>query len=459
MSLDFVPSIINPKTERPVGQWEKPSFQKITDSKRIVAVLASLDAVEYDQYRESQAKALGIRVATLDKQVAKLRPKDPIHDVQETEKNGREIELYEPEPWPEPVDGAGVLDEAFGAITLFMSIREEHAVTCALWAVHTHLFKDFSHSPRLAINAPAESCGKTLLLQLVGGMVPRPEFCEMMKPAPFFRMAEKYKPAFMIDECDVFIREDSDLLAALNNGWEPHGGVVRCVGDDFEPRRFSTFTPVALGAVKIHKVLPATTLSRSFLIELERALPGEILEPFDRRVHQTRLLDIGRKLARWAADHREALRNFDPQMPEGSFNRRADKWRPLFAIAQMAGGDWPTRVKEAYLIEERESEKNSKLSNEHQLLSDIRKVLRPDEHVIATEEMIGRLCSLDDSQWADYNFKERDPERRKIQPRQISNLLRDYKITPGTVRIGNASPKGYKRIQFKIAWQRYLSDT
>jgi hypothetical protein len=35
-------------------------------------------------------------------------------------------------------------------------------------------------------------------------------------------------------------------------------------------------------------------------------------------------------------------------MPDGAFNRLADNWRPLFAIAQIAAGDWPKRVADAF---------------------------------------------------------------------------------------------------------------
>ena len=30
------------------------------------------------------------------------------------------------------------------------------------------------------------------------------------------------------------------------------------------------------------------------------------------------------------------------------FNRLADNWRPLFALAEAAGGDWPKRARRAF---------------------------------------------------------------------------------------------------------------
>ena len=48
------------------------------------------------------------------------------------------------------------------------------------------------------------------------------------------------------------------------------------------------------------------------------------------------------------ADNRHTLESRDPKMPDGAFNRLADNWRPLFAIAEVAGGDWPRRCAEAF---------------------------------------------------------------------------------------------------------------
>jgi putative DNA primase/helicase len=389
----------------------------------------------------------------LDKEVHKAR--DALGGGDTEPLKGRALEFYVPEPWPEPVNGAAVLDDAYAAIKRHMAIHDDLAAAATLWAAHVHVYDVFSHTPRLAITAPDAECGKTVLLShMIGNLIPKPQPTENVSPAPFFRLAELHRPSFLIDECDVFFKQDSDLIGAINGGWEPHGGVIRCIGDDHEPRHFSTHCPVALGGIKLEKVLPATTLSRSILIPLQRATPGEIAEPYDGRKHRQMILDIGRKLARWCRDNRMEIAEHDPVMPGNALNRRADKWRPLFTMAQIAGGAWPERVKKAFLAEERDDGK--KLSTALQLLADIRDIIKPHEHVIATEEMITRLCGIDESPWDDYNFRERDSERRRIQPKQISNLVRDYKIKSANIRIGGSIIKGYKRVDLELAWNRYL---
>ena len=75
---------------------------------------------------------------------------------------------------------------------------------------------------------------------------------------------------------------------------------------------------------------------------------AKIAARFDSRRVQTET-ELCRKLARWTADKFDELKNCDPQLPENAFNRLADNWRPLFAIAEIAGGDWPQRTHAAFV--------------------------------------------------------------------------------------------------------------
>jgi len=435
--------------ERPLdSDPERPQDNRDTAT---IARLAALPVLEYDRVRESEASALGVRVATLDREVAKARQSEAPHEVAA----GRGVTFYEPEPWPDPVSGVEVLDQALALLLRHMVMRPEDAAAVALWCAHVYLFAGFSHSPRLLITAPDAECGKTMLLfHMVGNLVTRPQPVELMKAAPFFRLAELHKPTFLIDEMDVFIDEDSELLAAVNNGWEPHGCVLRCIGDDNEVRQFGTHTPVAMAGIDLIKKLPGTTVSRSVVVTLERAADDEITEAniYDARTHRAPLREIGRKLARWTADHAATIAAADPIMPVGVRNRLADKWRPLLAIADAAGGRWPALARSALAAQIDEREPSKALL----LLADIREILRPGEQVIPTANLIERLCAIEESPWKDYNYKERDDERRRITSRQLATLLKRYQIASGNVHIGGLVPKGYRVEHLTAACNRYL---
>src|SRR5262245_41226496 len=77
--------------------------------------LAALSPITYDRRRESAAKLLGIRVATLDAEVATRRP-----SLQEAEGAGTTVLFTDPEPWPTAVDGTHLLDELSGLYTRYV---------------------------------------------------------------------------------------------------------------------------------------------------------------------------------------------------------------------------------------------------------------------------------------------------------------------------------------------------
>src|SRR5207302_7493910 len=92
--------------------------------------------------------------------------------------------------------------------------------------------------------------------------------------------------------------------------------------------------------------LPATLADRPVSIELRRRRSDEPIEQF--RFERTERLDqLAGKVARWVADNADRIRGADPEMPADVFNRAADNWRPLLAIADAAGGGWPSRARRA----------------------------------------------------------------------------------------------------------------
>jgi hypothetical protein len=127
----------------------------------------------------------------------------------------------------------------------------------------------------------------------------------------------------------------------LNDGYAAGGCVWRCEGDNNEVKEFDVFAPVAIAMIERP---PATLLSRSIEIRMKRKRPDEKTTNFRGGRVDDALTNIQRKLSRAAIDHADALRQADPDM--GSlFNRDADNWRPMFAIADLAGKEWSARIR------------------------------------------------------------------------------------------------------------------
>ena len=107
-----------------------------------------MSPIDYDRVRKAEAERLGVRVGTLDEEVARRRPKRAEQDEGIA---GRALDLAAPEPWPQPVDGAMLLDEMVAQIRRYVMLPREAAAAIALWIVHCHGFDLFPITPRLLI--------------------------------------------------------------------------------------------------------------------------------------------------------------------------------------------------------------------------------------------------------------------------------------------------------------------
>jgi Protein of unknown function (DUF3631) len=403
--------------------------------------LAALSLLSYERERESAASALGIAATRLDRLVTANRKGD------EPQAQGRPLEFPEPEPWPERVSGDAILSELTAAIKKHVVLSEPQAHIAALWILHAYVFDAFQCTPRLAITSPEKRCGKTTLMDVLKELVPRAKSTESVTPPAIFRTTELHRPTWLIDEADTFLRDNDELRGVINSGHRKGGNVTRLVdvgGGKFEPRDFSTHAPCAIALIG---TLPDTLADRSIHIELRRRLPSESITQF-RAGHTVDLTNLASKAARWTVDNRAALERLDPAVPDHLFNRQADNWRPLFAVAQAAGGEWPERAKRASLAGHVEPEESART----QLLADIQVVFAEKNcDRLTSEDLVNALVSMADRQWGECNHG------KALTQNQLARRLKPFGIAPKTLRIGTGTAKGYLRESFEDAFNRYLS--
>jgi hypothetical protein len=404
--------------------------------------LASLEPFAYDVVRVKEAERLGIRVGTLDDQVEKLRERE-----ESSAGTGRPLELAPPDPWPTPILGAELLNEIATAVHRYVVLPSEAIVAVTLWVMHAHAFEASTISPRLAITSPEMQCGKTTLLSVLEALVPKPLKADNVTAAAVFRVVERVRPTLLIDEADSFLKENEELRGVLNSGHRCNGQVVRLVGEDHEPRAFSTFCPTAIAAIGR---LPSTLEDRSVTISMRRALPGEGVIRFDEKQRDT-LLPLASKARRWADDHIVALRIADPLIPGELHGRAADNWRPLLTLAEVVGAPWlePARAA-AVMLSVRKSADHE--SVRVQLLSDIRDlfVQRRAER-LSSSDITMELSMLEGRPWHDWG------KGKPMTPNQLARQLAPFGVKPKTIRIGKEQPaKGYDRSDFDDAFTRYL---
>jgi hypothetical protein len=428
----------------PIHEWSDSQNVIIEpeSDEEILQRLAGLPLLEYERQRENAAKALGCRTAVLDKLVdAKRRNQN--NDVQ-----GSALEFEQIEPWPEPVDGAEVLNLVAETFSRYVVLPAKAADALALWVLHAYIFHLSVCSPRLNITSPEKGCGKTTLRDVIACLVPRPLATENLTSAVLFRVIESYKPTLLADECDAWINDNEELRGLLNAGHRAGGKALRCDGEKNEVRAFNVFAPALLAGIG---TLPGTLQDRSIVIRLERAKPGEVRERFDSR-KTPREQELCRKLARFCADNSSSLEACDPVLPPNAFNRVADNWRPLLAIAEIAGGDWPQRARAAFasLVSTQDADAQGIGT---MLLSDIQKIFKEaNKERIFSKALVSELCDMTDRPWPEANH------RSAITENWLARRLKPFGILSKTLRIDAQQAKGYERSRFSEAFARYLPD-
>jgi Protein of unknown function (DUF3631) len=402
--------------------------------------LAASDPMEYEVARVEAAKRLGVRAPVLDRLVTAKRRALGIQRADEGEGQGRAVKIEDVLPWHEAVDGDMLASTLVAAVKTYMVLSDAAADAISLWALHTWVVNEFTISPRLAVTSPTKGCGKTTVLRFLNKVVRRPKRTGSISPPALFRVVEQHQPTILLDETEKYIEHGSDLHALLNEGHCKGGTVMRVLGDKLELREFAVFGAVAFAR---NGRLPDDLEQRSIVIEMQRRRPEEELAEL-REDRCEALQTIARMCTRWAEDI--DLRDYDPEMA-GLINRTADNWRPLLAIADAIGGDWPERArKAAAALAQRESEATGTM-----LLADTKAVFEEkDTDRLASADICEALNAMEGRPWADW-------KGRTLTPNQLAKLLRPFGVVTMTaIRIGSRTLRGYYRNQFKELWQRYL---
>jgi putative DNA primase/helicase len=419
------------------------SADHLDDAESRVRDMAKLSLIEYARVRVGVADRIGVPVGWLDKCVQAERS-----GVDALIGQGRPVEFPAPEPWPEAVDGAALLTDLTTFFGDHLVLPERGAVTMALWSLHTWVFDVFRMTPRLNFRSAMRRSGKTTGLDLLGMTCASPLRAENISEAAMFRVTERHRPTLLLDEADRFLRGKDDLIGLLNAGHAVNGQAIRVVGDDHEPRSFSSFAPLAIAGIG---ALPGTLDDRSIVITMARATRAEAKDK-KRVTSETERegTKLARRAARWAEDNREKL-NLDPAMGD-LFSREADKWRPLYAIAERAGDTWPDLAKKAA-----KALAGNDTDLIEALLTDIRGVFEDafkdvdaDKREMRSVDLAACLNALIDRPWADFN------RGNGITTNRLARLLAPLAVVPNWIGPEGKRAKGYRLKQFDAAFARYL---
>ena len=149
-----------------------------------------------------------------------------------------------------------------------------------------------------------------------------------------------------------------------------------------------------------------------------------------------------------------------PEMPEGVADRQADAWEPLLAVADLAGGEWPTLTRETAVALVKVN-RDTPATLQLRLLQDLRLVFWKNLTAAAqarpkglpTETVLNELYYLEDAPWQTVNKGE------QYTSSELASRLFDYGVEPVQLRPyvnSDTQKRGYPLGPLALAWRRYL---
>lgn len=402
--------------------------------------LAALSLLEYDRCREAEAKKLNVRVTTLDQLVRAVGGR-------QAENTSDEL-IEGVEPWPDPVSGIDMLNDVRARLNKHCVLPPRADIAMSLWVAAGYSINCFRIFPKLCLSSPEKRCGKTTTLEILAALSYRALLASNLSAAVLFRSIDAWQPTLLIDEADTFLHGNDELRGVINSGHTRAGAfVLRVDGDAMEPKKFSTWSPMAIAMIKTP---PDTIRDRSVMIQLKRKAPTDTVEKVTIDLSD-QCRDTRGKLKRWADDNAEALKKANPDVPKLGNDRAQDNWLPLLAVADTAGGDWPRLAREA--IEELEQKEDADEGVGVMLLSDIQAIFSErNADKLSSEDIVKALIDLDERPWAEWR------RGQALSKNALARLLKDFGIRSGTIRTcGNGTAKGYYLKNFEDSFTRYLA--
>ncbi|MFD0272664.1 DUF3631 domain-containing protein [Kitasatospora sp. NPDC127111] len=357
-------------------------------------------------------------------------------------------------PDTEATEGADLLAQMRAQIAKFVILPSDQALDATtLWVAATHLQGSWQHAPRLAVVGPAKRCGKSRLLDVLTETVHNPVATVNSSPAAIFRSITEEPPTLLVDEADTIFgspkmaEKNEEMRGLLNAGHQRDRYVLRVVGKEHAPGRFPTFAMAAIAGIGD---LPDTIMDRSIVIRMRRRAEGERVSPYRTKRDRPALHAIRDKIARWTAPLADQALCLEPAMPVE--DRAADTWEPLVIIADLAGGPWPRRARQACKrMVDAEAKAEEDNPGGARILADIRRIFHANREAdsLTTDQLLRELNDNAEAPWAEV-------ARGGLTPRALGAMLREFGITSGNVRLGDGTQrKGYTRHKFLDAWRRY----
>jgi hypothetical protein len=352
------------------------------------------------------------------------------------------------QPWDEPVDVAELLGAIEAKFRRYVVAADAIVTASTLYAPFTYVVEVATHAPKLVFTFPERDAGKSIAQDVLHWMVLRPYAAVEATGAAIYRIIDRLRPTLLLDESDTLFARSNVLAHIINASWANNRRKVpRVTPSGKTVEEFDVYGAQIISMKGLR--MPDTVLSRSIVCLIWPKLASELVEEFTYQ-DDDEFKIIRRKLLRFAIDNAVALRDAKPEFPPGFNNRIRVNWKLPLAIAELAGDEWPERVRNAALELETDRDEPSEAIRLFQALQDVWGKME----TWISESLCKALAKHPSGEYAD--FRGRGP----ITPHQLAAVLRPFGIRP----IHNLHPTGrsddnrggYRRAQFENAWARLL---
>ena len=351
-----------------------------------------------------------------------------------------------------------MLDDICAFLARYLQCSQHQRTVLSLWILHTHCFAAARTTPYLAIQSARKLSGKTLCLRLLSLLSSHPTLTSGYTAATLVKRIHSCPhqlPTFLLDESPATLgsrarSRNPKLRSILVSGFQP--------GIAYSDRSLdcTIFSPKAFASVG---PLPESLADCSIPILLQPLHhPDQSnIQRFDLASAQQQAQPLVAALESWSRKNISTLKSA-PACQRKDFPQRLT-WRgqdlvePLLHLADLVGGDYPARAREA-LLHVFDDPGRQQSATDVQLLRQIRLCFEhhrwPDG--LPTSLILADLHSLPSRPW-DIDGPLTD--------RSLARMLRRYDIRPRVFRkksSSNASStaRGYLQEEFINVWHNLL---
>lgn len=326
--------------------------------------------------------------------------------------------------------------ELLGRFVVFPSPEARDAAV--LWAAATWISGYVETFGRIYFQSAEYGSGKTVAMEKVSLLTRKVMWAVNATPAIVYRSIDNSPPTqpitVCVDEADMLFGAHGsssakvELLGLLNAGYKRSATVPRARGQN-EVHEFRAYAPVALAG---KGKLPDALMTRSIVVRMKKATKEQLhkIDPFRERFHAPLFEGVSKALENWSGLVSEKVQVHIPEMPKDIVGRDAEVWEPLITVADLAGGEWAQRARDAarFIVDQSKEE----------VLSPTKKLVKVARDVFATCEGItpARLAREIGDGWTS---------------RDVTATMREIGVFKVSIRENGKPTKGFKRELFEAA--------